>query len=63
LWLTINDWTAFDGPVPSEPLTVSLGRFASQERLIVAIKTTPTTSYPRDPRELGVALRVLRLEK
>jgi hypothetical protein len=63
LRLTINDWAAFDGPVPSEPLTVSLGRFASQERLTIALKTTPSTHYPRDPRDLGIALRVLRLEK
>ncbi len=63
LRLTINDWIAFDGPVPSEPLTAPLDRFASQERLTIELKTTPSTRYPRDPRDLGVALRALRLEK
>ena len=63
LRLTINGWTAFDGPVPSEPLTVPLGRFASQEWLTIELKTAPSTHYAGDPRDLGVALRLLRLEK
>ena len=63
LRLTINGWTAFDGPVPNEPLTVPIGRFASQEWLTIELKTAPSTHYAGDPRDLGVALRVLRLEK
>jgi hypothetical protein len=63
LRLTINDWTAFEGLVPNEPLTVSLDRFANQRRLTIDLKTTPITRYPRDPRDLGVALRTLRLER
>ncbi len=63
LRLTINGWTAFDGPVPNEPLTVPLGRFASQEWLTIELKTAPSTRYAHDPRDLGVALRAVRLEK
>jgi hypothetical protein len=61
--LTINGWGAFDGPVPSEPLTVPLDRFATQELLTIKLEITPITHYPHDPRDLGVALRALRLEK
>jgi hypothetical protein len=63
LRLTVNDWTAFDGPVPAEPLTVPLDRFANAESLAIELETAPATRYPNDPRDLGVALRALRLEK
>jgi hypothetical protein len=63
LQLTINGWVAFNGPVPSEPLTVPLDRLARDKQLTIELKTTPTTRFPRDPRDLGVALRQIQLEK
>jgi len=63
LRLTVNDWAAFDGPVPVAPLTVPLDCFANEESLAIELKIMPGTRYPHDPRELGVALRALRLEK
>jgi len=49
--------------VSSEPLTVPLDRFARDKSLIIELKTTPTTRSSIDPRDLGVALRQLQLEK
>jgi hypothetical protein len=63
LRLIINGGIAFDGPVPNESLTVPLGRFGREEWLTIELKVGPSTHYPRDPRDLGVALRSLRLEK
>jgi hypothetical protein len=63
LRLTINDQVAFEGPVPSDSLTVPLHRFAGDTWLTIALKTTPITHYPNDSRDLGVALRQVRLEK
>jgi hypothetical protein len=57
LRLTVNDWTAFDGPVPAEPLTVPLDRFANAESLAIELETAPATRYPNDPRDLGAASR------
>jgi hypothetical protein len=31
--------------------------------LVIELKTRPTTRFPRDPRDLGVALRQIQLEK
>jgi hypothetical protein len=63
LRLTINDQVAFEGPVPSDSLTVPLHRFAADPSLTIALKTTPITHYPNDSRDLGLALRQVRLEK
>jgi len=63
LQLLINGWVVFDGPVPSEPLAISLNRFVREKHLTIELKTTPITRYPRDPRDLGVALKQLRLGK
>ena len=63
LRLTVNDQVAFEGPVPGDSLTVPLDRFAGDSSLTIALKTTPITHYPNDSRDLGVALRQVRLEK
>jgi len=63
LQLSINDRVVFDGPVPSEPLAIALNPFAREKQLTIELKTTPVTRYPGDPRDLGVALKQIRLEK
>jgi hypothetical protein len=63
LRVMVNDTVAFEGAVPSEALTVPLDRFKREKWLNIELQTTPATHYPRDPRDLGVALRQLQLEK
>ena len=63
LALTINQSPVFARPVPGQPVTVPLEAFAKDDLLRIELKTAPVTRYPHDPRELGVALRALRLEK
>jgi len=63
LRVSINDRVAFEGRVPGDSLTVPLDRFAADTSLTIALKTTPITRYPNDSRDLGVALRQVRLEK
>jgi hypothetical protein len=63
LLLTINKSPVFARPVPEQPVTVPLEAFAKDDMLSIELKTVPVTRYPHDPRELGVALRALRIEK
>jgi hypothetical protein len=63
LQIVINDWVAFNGPVPSELLTIPLDRFAQDKWLTIQLKTTPTTRSPPNPRDLGLALRQMQIEK
>jgi hypothetical protein len=63
LLLTINKSPVFAGPVPEQPVTVPLEAFAKDDVLSIELKTVPVTRYPHDPRDLGVALRALRIEK
>jgi hypothetical protein len=63
LLLTINQSPVFAGPVPGQPVTVPLEAFTKDDMLSIELKTAPVTRYPHDPRDLGVALRALRLEK
>jgi hypothetical protein len=42
---------------------MSLDRFVGQDKLTIALLTNAVTHYPNDPRELGVAIKELRLSK
>jgi hypothetical protein len=63
LKITVNGDTVFNGTIPSDAVTMSLDRFVGQDKLTIALLTNAVTHYPNDPRELGVAIKELRLSK
>jgi len=63
LRITVNGLPLYDGVVPSGAVTVTLDKFASQNELGVELEASAATRYPNDPRELGVAIKELRLIK
>jgi hypothetical protein len=63
LAVEINGVSLFDDAVPTNELNLPLDQFASDKRLVIQLRTNATTRYPGDPRELGVALKVLTLDK
>jgi hypothetical protein len=63
LKITVNGDTVFSGTIPSDAVTMSLDRFVGQDKLTIALLTNAVTHYPNDPRELGVAIKELRLSK
>ncbi len=44
-------------------VTMSLERFVARDRLTIELLTNAVTHYPNDPRELGIAIKELRLGK
>ena len=63
LTITVNGYTLYQGRIPSNALAMSLDRFVAQEMLTIELRTNAVTRYPNDPRELGIALKELRLGK
>ena len=63
LKITVNGDTVFNGTIPSDAVTMSLDRFVGHDKLTIALLTNAVTHYPNDPRELGVAIKELRLSK
>jgi hypothetical protein len=63
LEITVNGDTVYRGTIPSDPLTLSLDRFAAQDKLTIELLTAAVTYYPNDSRAFGVAIRQLRLGK
>jgi hypothetical protein len=44
-------------------VTMSLDKFAAQDRLTIELQTNAATRYPNDPRAFGLAIKELRLGK
>jgi hypothetical protein len=63
LKITINGDTVYQGAIPSSAVTMSLDRFVAQDKLAIELLTSAVTNYPNDPRDLGIALKELRLGK
>jgi hypothetical protein len=63
LKITVNGDTFYQGKIPSDTITVPLDKFAAQDKLTIELQTDAITRYPNDPRELGVAIKELRLGK
>ena len=63
LKITVNGDTVYQGTIPSEPITVPLDKFATQDKVTIELQTDAVTRYPNDPREFGVAIKELRLGK
>ena len=63
LKITVNGDTAYHGTIPSNAITMSLDRSIAQDKLTIGLLTTAVTHYPNDPRELGIAIKELRLSK
>lgn len=63
LTVEINGVSLFDDAVPTNELNLPLDQFASDKRLVIQLRTNAATRYPGDTRELGVALKVLTLDK
>jgi len=63
LKITVNSDTVYHGTIPSNAVTMSLDRFVAQDKLTIELLTNAVTHYPNDPRELGIAIKELRLSK
>jgi hypothetical protein len=61
--IRINGRPVFSGPLPQSLLTRSLDEFSGDETLRLEIETNAPTHFPRDPRELGFAIRELSLHR
>ena len=63
LKISVNGDTLYQGTIPSDAVTMSLDKYVVQDKLTIELLTTAATHYPNDPRELGIAIKVLRLGK
>jgi hypothetical protein len=63
LKITINGDTVYQGALPSTAVTISLDKFAAQDKLTIELATNAVTHFPNDPRDLGIAIKELRLGK
>jgi hypothetical protein len=63
LKISVNGDTVYHGNIPSNAVTMSLDKFVAQDKLTIELLTTAVTHYPNDPRELGIAIKELRLGK
>jgi hypothetical protein len=63
LKISVNGDTVYRGAIPSDAVTIPLDKFAAQDQFMIELQTDALTRYPNDPRELGVAIRELRLSK
>jgi hypothetical protein len=63
LKISVNGDTIYNGVPPSSALTMPLNKFAAQDKLTIELQTSAVTHYPNDPRDLGVAIKKLRLRK
>jgi hypothetical protein len=63
LKITVNGDTVYQAMMPSSAFTMSLDKFAAQDKLTIELQTNAVTRYPNDPREFGVAIKELRLSK
>jgi hypothetical protein len=63
LKITINGDTVYQGALPSKAVTISLDGFAAQDKLTIELTTDAVTHFPNDPRDLGIAIKELRLGK
>ena len=63
LKITVNGGTVYQGAIPSNALSVSLDSFVAQDKLSIELQTAAATRYANDPRELGIAIKALRLGK
>jgi hypothetical protein len=63
LKITVNSETLYHGAIPSNAVTMSLDKFVAQDKLTIELLTNAVTHYPNDPRELGIAIKELRLSK
>jgi hypothetical protein len=61
--IRINGREIFAGSPPQSLLSRSLAEFSDDEMLRLEIETNATTHFPRDPRELGFAIRELSLHR
>ena len=59
----INGREIFAGSPPASLLSQSLAEFSGDEMLRLEIETNAATHFPRDPRELGFAIRELSLHR
>jgi hypothetical protein len=63
LKITVNGDTVYHAMIPSSAVTMSLDKFAAQDKLTIELQTNAVTRYPNDPREFGLAIKELRLGK
>ena len=63
LTITINGDAVYHGTIPWDVVTIPLDKFAAQDKLTMELRTNAVTHYPNDPRELGIAIKQLRLGK
>jgi hypothetical protein len=61
--IRVNGKEIFAGSPPQSLLSRSLDEFAGDETLRLEIETNAPTHFPRDPRELGFAIRELSLRR
>jgi hypothetical protein len=63
LQITVNGAFIYDSAVPTGAVTMDLEKFAAQDKLAIELRASAVTHFPNDPRDLGVAIRELRLIK
>jgi hypothetical protein len=63
LKITVNGDTVYHGAIPPKAVSMSLDGFLAQDKLTIELLASAVTHYPNDPRELGVAIKELRLSK
>ena len=63
LTITINGDAVYHGAIPWDVVTIPLDKFAAQDKVTMELRTNAVTHYPNDPRELGIAIKQLRLGK
>jgi len=63
LKIMVDDAIVFDGAIPLSTVTVPLENFVMEDKLVIELKASAVTHYPRDSRDLGVAIKELQLSK